>query len=231
MISRHFTPSRKLSDLIAANHDLILLLPRFGIELGFGEKTVQEVCNIYHVPVDFMLTVCNVYTFDNFQPDINMLAASDMSMLVPYLLASHKYYTVERLPHIEVHLQHIADRVQPKYGHILKQFYADFQKVIAHHFECEEKHCFPRLEQLQKGGSGEAATVNPYDADDHCDIVDRLNDLTQIAYKYLPGNVLPEETIDLVFDILQLVADIQRHALIEDKILLPYIEWLERSRR
>ena len=58
--------------------------------------------------------------------------------------------------------------------------------------------------------------------------MDKLNDLTQIVYKYLPGNVLPEETMEVVFDILQLAADIQKHALIEDKILTPYVDWLER---
>ena len=62
-------------------------------------------------------------------------------------------------------------------------------------------------------------------------LVDKLNDLTQIVYKYLPGNVLPEETWELVFDILQLSADIQKHARIEEKILIPYMEWLERSVR
>ena len=65
----------------------------------------------------------------------------------------------------------------------------------------------------------------------HTMLVDKLNDLTQIVYKYLPGNVLPEETWELVFDILQLSADIQKHARIEEKILIPYMEWLERSVR
>lgn len=61
--------------------------------------------------------------------------------------------------------------------------------------------------------------------------MDKLNDLTQIVYKYLPGNVLPEESIEVVFDILQLSADIQKHALIEEKILIPWFSWMERSAR
>lgn len=220
----------KLADLIAVNHELILLLPRFGIELGFGEKTVQQICDLYHVPVDFMLTVCNVYTFEDYSPDIEMLAGKDMSMLVPYLLASHRYYTHERLPHIETHLHHIADRTVPKYGSILKQFYADFRKEISLHFEYEEQYCFPRLQRLQQGLHDEGNGVGTCDVESHGDLVDKLNDLTQIVYKYLPGNAMPEETMELVFDILQLSVDIQRHALIEDKILTPYMEWLERSR-
>ena len=227
---KQFSQNMKLADLIAVNHELILLLPRFGIELGFGEKTVQQICDLYHVPVDFMLTVCNVYTFEDYSPDIEMLAGKDMSMLVPYLLASHRYYTHERLPHIETHLHHIADRTVPKYGSILKQFYADFRKEISLHFEYEEQYCFPRLQRLQQGLRDEGNGVGTCDVESHGDLVDKLNDLTQIVYKYLPGNAMPEETMELVFDILQLSVDIQRHALIEDKILTPYMEWLERSR-
>ena len=141
----------KLADLIKANHNIMLLLPRFGIPLGFGEKSVQDVCAAHNVPVDFMLLICNVYTFDDYLPDINQLAATNMQPLVPYLKESHRYYTGERLPHIEAHLHHIADRVEGKYGQILKQFYADFRREIEDHFKYEEQYDFPVLLSLQNG--------------------------------------------------------------------------------
>ena len=225
-----FTARMKLADLIAANHNLILLLPRFDIPLGFGEKSVREVCAASNVPVDFMLLICNVYTFDDYLPDMEQLAATDMSLLVPYLEASHKYYTGERLPHIEAHLHHIADRVGGRYGTILKQFYADFRREIEAHFQHEEKVDFPKLKRLQQGLSVRRQPLT-HTEKSHVGLVDKLNDLTQIVYKYLPGNVMPEETMELVFDILQLSADIQKHALIEDKILTPYVNCLERSQK
>ena len=54
--------------------------------------------------------------------------------------------------------------------------------------------------------------------------------MTQIIFKYLPGNVSPEDSIDVVFDIFQLSADLNKHALIEDRILVPYVEMLEAKR-
>ena len=224
----HFTPNMKLADLIAANHNVILLLQRFNIPLGFGEKSVREVCAANNVPVDFMLLICNVYTFDDYLPAVEEFAATDMSLLVPYLEASHRYYTIERLPHIGEHLSHIADRVGGRYGEILNRFYADFRSEISAHFQGEEQTIFPRLIALQKGAKGKKGVVR-HDEKSHESLVDKMSDLTQIVYKYLPGNVLPEETMELVFDILQLSADIQKHALIEDKILVPYVNWLERS--
>lgn len=218
----------KLADLIKANHNIMLLLPRFGIPLGFGEKSVREVCAAHNVPVDFMLLICNVYTFDDYLPDIDQLAATDMRPLVKYLKESHLYYTRERLPHIEAHLHHIADRVESKYGQILKQFYADFRREIEDHFKNEEECDFPILLSLQNGEKMKKTTMS-HSNNSHSGLVDKMNDLPQIVYKYLPGNVLPEETTELVFDILQLSTDIQKHALIEDKILIPYVNWLERS--
>ena len=226
-----FTSRMKLADIITANHNIILLLPRFGIPLGFGDKSVREVCTANNVPVDFMLLICNVYTFDDYLPDIESLAATDMRPLLKYLEESHSYYTNERLPHIEAHLHHIADRIGQRYGEILKKFYADFRREITEHFREEEQYDFPKLRSLQDGtrkAEGGKRKAESGKNKSHNGLVDKLNDLTQIVYKYLPGNVLPEETMEVVFDILQLSADIQKHALIEDKILIPYMKWLER---
>lgn len=223
-----FTPRMKLADIIAANHNIILLLSRFGIPLGFGEKSIREVCAAADVPVDFMLLICNLYTYDDYLPDVEQLASVDMRPLVPYLKASHNYYTQERLPHIESHIGHIAERVGGRYGEIFRQFYTDFRNEITAHFLYEEQHDFPLVESLQLGRRPRGS-VKSHSEKSHGDLVDKLNDMTQIVYKYLPGNVAPEETMELVFDILQLSADIQKHALIEEKILIPYVGWLERS--
>ncbi len=229
MTENYFTPRMKMADIISNNYFLILMLPRLGIPLGFGEKSVRDVCQAHNVPVEFMLLISNVYTFDNYQPSEEELAAADMRLLVPYLQASHNYYTGERLPHIEAHLHHIADRIEPRYGSVLKNFFADFRHEISDHFRIEEEYHFPKLLQLQQGLRPPRRRIaHPEEA--HGGIVDKLSDLTQIVYKYLPGNVLPEETMELVFDILELSADIQKHAMVEDKILIPYMKWLERSK-
>lgn len=222
-----FTSRMKLADIIAANHNVILLLPRFGIPLGFGEKSVHEVCAASGVPEDFMLLICNLYTFEDYLPMIDELSEIDMTPLVPYLKASHRYYTDERLPHIGAHIDNIAGQIDNRYGKVFQQFYADFRNQIEDHFSSEEKYEFARVLALQQGVS-RRGLMKGTSKRTHPDLVDKLNDLTQIVYKYLPGNVLPEETMELVFDILQLSSDIQKHALIEDKILQPYMQWLER---
>lgn len=230
MNKKLFTERMKLADLIASNYSLILMMPRFGIPLGFGDKSVQEICTAHNVPTDFVLLICNVYTFNDYLPDDTELTSTDMSLLVPYLLASHHYYIEERLPHIERHLHNIADKAGDRYGTVLKQYFSDYQNEVRDHFSCEERDVFPSLLQLQKGEREKTPIARKF-IESHGNIEDKLTDLTQIVYKYLPGNVLPEESCEVVFDILQLASDLAKHALIEEKILLPYVTWLERGRK
>lgn len=221
-----FSKEMKLADLIAANYTLILVLPRFGISLGFGEKSVETVCRTNNIPCEFFLMVCNVYTFDHYIPDMKIPEKINMRLLVSYLRESHKYYINERIPHIGMHLRDIAENAGGKSGAILEQFYADYLNEVSEHFNYEEKTVFPHIEALEKGISDNIYKINQF-IEHHSDIEEKLDDLTQIIYKYLPGNVLPNESIELVFDILHLSSDIKKHTLIEEKILVPYVEYLE----
>ena len=61
----------------------------------------------------------------------------------------------------------------------------------------------------------------------HSNIEDKLNDLIQIIFKYLPKNTFLNESIELIFDIMQLSNDLKKHQLIENKVLIPYVTVLE----
>lgn len=228
-----FTENMKLADLISANHNLILMLPRLGIPLGFGDRSVARVCHMYDVPVDFFLLVCNVYTFDAYLPKKEMIKSIDMSPLVPYLHASHQYY-LRHLPHLGHLIDGMATKVDKRYGNMLRHFFAGYKNEVEEHFDYEERTVFPYIERLIHTPETDDVTPETFHirdyAEAHGNIEDKLNDLTQIIFKYLPGNVSPEESIDVVFDIFQLSADLNKHALIEDKILVPYVEMLEASR-
>ncbi len=225
MTTTLFNERMKLADIIAANHNLILMLPRLGISLGFGDKSVQQICLQHNISPSFVLLIFNAYTFDNYTPNTNDLDHIDMSMLVPYLKASHSYYINQRLPHIARHLKHVADTIEPRYGHVLQQFLSDYQQQVHLHFEEEEQLVFPLLQRLQQGYTNSHGPSSNF-IESHTDIEDKLQDLTQIVYKYLPSTAMPEEHIELIFDILQLSADLEKHAMIEEKIMMPYISML-----
>ncbi len=207
-----FTGRMKMADMIASNYDLILMLPRFGIHLGFGEKTVKEVCREYSIDEHFFLTVCNIYTFDDYRPDDEESSCIDNRLVAEHLRASHRYYLEERLPHLQHHLDHITENAGHS-GEILRKYYADYCREVREHVRREEKN----LDQMLEG----TPTVNEHYLKSHDNIRDKLSDLTQIIYKYLPGERLTEEMMELVFDILQLSRDLEKHAMIEELLLQP----------
>lgn len=207
-----FNGRMKMADMIASNYDLILMLPRFGIPLGFGEKSVKEVCRDNGVDDHFFLTICNIYTFDDYRPDDEELAHIDNHLVAEHLRASHRYYLEERLPHLQHHLDHITERAGQS-GELLRKYYADYCREVREHVRREEKN----LTQMLEG----TPTVNEHYLKSHDNIRDKLTDLTQIIYKYLPGERLNEEMMELVFDILQLSRDLEKHAMIEELLLQP----------
>ena len=225
-----FTPKMKLADIISSNPSLVLILQRFRIELGFGEKSVAEVCRANGLSEQFFLLICNVYTNDRYLPSMEELQETDMSSLVPYLIASHSYYLDERIPHIERHLDRIAEACPKNHKEILQRFFHDYKTEVQNHFLYEEKTVFPYIEALRKGESGDGYSINQFE-ENHSNIEDKLNDLTNIIIKYLPGNIMPKERVSVLFDIFQLSGDLNKHSLIEEKILIPYVETMERSQR
>lgn len=215
-----FTSRMKMADMIASNYDLILMLPRFGIPLGFGDKSIKEVCRDNDVNENLFLTVCNIYSFDDYRPDDEEVAAIDNRLVVAHLQASHRYYINDRLPHLQHHLDHIADSTGEQQASILKNYFADYCREVREHVRREDKTLTAMLEHLRDGEPLSKAVSDHY-VKSHDNIKDKLSDLTQIIYKYVPGESLNEEMMELVFDIMQLSRDLEKHAMIEEMLLLP----------
>ncbi|MBR5638520.1 MAG: hemerythrin domain-containing protein [Muribaculaceae bacterium] len=242
-----------LSALITAQPQLLLTLSHFGIPMGFGDKTIAQVCAENGVNPQFFLLICEVYSNDNYVPSPAKLRATPMEGLVPYLLRSHDYYLNRRLPHIGHHLEKIADMLPPRAGKAIKQFFNAYIEEVREHFAHEEKIVYPHIKRLLNRENCDKFTIKSY-LDTHDNLEEKLSDLVQIIFKYLPSSShkegfhtpplspsilegeLPlspshgdDDAIDMIFDILQLSHDLRKHAIIEDKILGPYVKQLEKS--
>lgn len=224
-----FNEKMKLADLLLANPNLILLLSRFNIPFGFGDHKVAEVCNRHGVSASFFLMICNIYSSKNYMPTKEEILAADIDSLSKYLKASHQYYLDKRLPHIGGHLKKIADSMDKKIASVLTHFFNEYYDEVTAHFSYEEKVVFPYILELKTKGKSEDYHIESF-TKAHTNIEDKLDDLTQIVFKYLPESIIPDEAVGVVFDILRLSEDIKKHSLIEEKILVPYVEHLEHRR-
>ena len=62
MINR-FMETDKMSNVINSDYRLLQIISRFGITLGFNEKTIKEVCDEQNVDCQTFLAVLNISEF------------------------------------------------------------------------------------------------------------------------------------------------------------------------
>ena len=224
-----FSKETKFSELMTDDRRLLQLLPRFGIGLGFGDRNVEQTCQMNQVNAELFLMICEIYSDDRFKPRQEELHKIDMRDLLSYLKASHRYYLDERFPHIEEHLQRIIDACGQKYGPMLSHFYGEYKQEVMRHIQYyEEEVVFPYIEALLNGQPTDSYKIKEFQHN-HTNIQDVLDDMMNILLKYLPGDILPKERIEISYDIMELSDDLNRHSLIEEHILIPYVETLENT--
>ena len=73
-----------MSDLICENYPMLLVLSRFGISLGFGDKTIGEVCEDSGVDTKTFLTIVNLLlddhtTAEQIDPSLSVEALGKLS--------------------------------------------------------------------------------------------------------------------------------------------------------
>lgn len=82
-----------MSDLICENYSLLLVMSRFGLSLGFGDKTVEQVCHQQWVHTATFLAVVNFMddeccASDEYRQEVSIEA------LMAYLQQAHSYFLV-----------------------------------------------------------------------------------------------------------------------------------------
>ena len=221
-----FTENTKMAELVISNPTLMLTLSRFGIELGFGDQNVKEVCEKANVSPSFFLLICNLYSNPEFIPSKDDIKSVDANAILSYLLESHKYYLEERLPHIESHLKRIVEACPARFGNTINRFFNEYKDEVENHFKYEEEVVFPYIKSLCNNTLIPNFSIHEFESN-HSNIEDKLNDLMNILIKYLPANVFPKERIEISLDIMEVTSDLRSHTLVEERILVPFVEMME----
>ena len=56
-----YTADMKMAELVQSNYQLLLLLPRFGMELGVGEDSITVQCKRHGVSPELFVMICNIF--------------------------------------------------------------------------------------------------------------------------------------------------------------------------
>lgn len=214
----------KMINLISDNYDLLQALGSFGINLGFGDKTVREVCDSQNVDTYTFLAVVN-FTINGYKEfdDADRLS---ISTLVQYLKASHTYYLDFQLPFIRQKLVDALDEADNLARLILK-LYDEYAHDIRNHMKYEEKNVFPYVDSLLLGQANENYDIETF-SKHHMQTDSKLRELKNIIIKYLPSDAHRNSQLTAtLYDIYNCEDWLDQHANVEDEIFIPAIRHLE----
>ena len=138
----------KMISLISDNYDLLQALGSFGINLGFGDKTVREVCDSQNVDTYTFLSIVN-FTMNGYK-DYDDADRLSIPTLVKYLKAFHTYYLDFQLPFIRKKLVDSLDE-NDNLARLILKLYDEYSHDIRNHMQYEEKTVFPYVDSLLAG--------------------------------------------------------------------------------
>ena len=219
-----YEPDDKMITLIKDNYSVLQALGSFGMNLGFGEKTVSETCALNGVDTYTFLAVVNLQFNDitDYENDERI----SVPTLLHYLKASHEYYLDFQLPFIRRELEDSLGHDE-RIGRLMMKFYDEYAQEIRRHMKYEEKTLFPYVQSLLEGQPKGDYTIETF-SKHHAQADMKLHELKLMIIKYLPQDGLHNNQLTATLhDIYENEVWLRQHAEVEDHILVPAIRRLE----
>ena len=189
-----------LSELLAQHHILIPIVNRFGIRLGVGDKTIEDICEEQGLNVGFILVILNVYLDENYISD-KILAQFGLEPIANYFNETIQNYLHSLVPNIEKHLHAfiaLSGSESEELKALQKVFY-QFKEELVKHLEKGLEHTGPYPHEL-------------------------LRDIKSILIKHVSDNFNQNLCYAVIFSVGSLEDDLVIHNRLRDSVLIPKLK-------
>lgn len=217
--SGNYRPKDRMVDLITEDYRFLQVLSRFGIPLGFGDKSIEEVCNTNGVDCKTFLTVVNFINNDSLPSDDIDLS---LSSLLHYLQQSHIYFLEFFLPSIRRKLLDAIKMRDSDVSFLIIKLFDEYVEGVAEHMNEEENNLFKTVNEIylrQSDKYEEMPATNKH----HAKVGTKLKELKNIILKYCPEGPNANLLNAALYDIYRCEEELTSHCMIEDLLLLPAI--------
>ena len=225
---RIYIPTDKMSDIICDNYSLLQVMSRFGLPLGFGDYTVEEVCRSHQVDCRTFLSVAN---FINKEHSRTSFSTEDISVesLMVYLKNAHHYFLDFQLPTIRRKLLEAIDcSMDNEVTFLILKFFDSYVQEVRNHMNYEDRYVFTYVEHLMKGQKSEEYNINMF-VRHHEHIDEKLTELKNSIIKYYPASQHAHLMNAVLFDIFNCEKDLASHTHVEDHLFVPAVLRLEQE--
>jgi regulator of cell morphogenesis and NO signaling len=217
----------KMSDLICDNYSLLMVMSRFGLSLGFGDKSVKDVCESQHVDYRTFLAVANFISEEQYSYSIDNDSFS-IPALMDYLKRAHTYFLDFNLPAMRRKLIEAIDCSRDNdVAYLILKFFDEYAKEVRRHMEYENEAVFTYVEQLLQGRLSDEYDIATF-ASKHNQIDTKLKELKNIIIKYYPEKKNNNLLNAVLFDIFNCEQDLASHCQVEDYMFVPAVAQIEK---
>jgi regulator of cell morphogenesis and NO signaling len=225
----YIKPHMKMADLINENYSILLLLEHFEIDFAVGDRTLEQLCMEYGVDESVFVIICNLY--NGFYPDEKDIGAlGSIPDIIRFLKNSHRYYKNDKYPEIKEYLRILYERHQTDQILLIDRFFNKYFEEVLEHLDYEEEVAFPYfIELLENGGGGVPSEFSVSDyREHHTDIETKLTDLKNLLLRHISIENDLAIRRKFLYSLFELENDLTIHSLVEELILLPMIERVEK---
>lgn len=230
----------QMADIIHHDYTLLPVINRFDIHLGVGNKSIDQLCTEKKISTEFFLVIINTFHDNQYFP-AQHLQSFPAEMLINYLKQTHIYYLNRVLPAIENQIENMEANceVNGETLTLLHNFFKEYRNELVGHIEREEQVVYPYVMELDKAlQTGHSTTdlinkmkdytITNY-KEEHENVEEKLYDLKNLIIKYLPETKTDNYCHLVLRELFELQRDLSNHSRIENLILLPKVEEMERQ--
>lgn len=214
-----FDKQSLLSDIVFSDVSVLHVLNRFGIRLGVGDATVEEICGRRGINAELFLTIVNTHLNDDYFPERELQSFS-AGEIADYLRSAYRFCREFLLPNVERHFNSLRRVTAGGNSNIdlLMRFFLEFKQELTDSLAEEEARWSAGSVRHDDGCHCTAAT-------DCCEpdttVLDKAKDLISFFVIHLRGDCDPNLCTAVVSALFTLEKDLRQNYRIRDRILRP----------
>lgn len=196
--------SSRLSEILFEYPELITVVNRFGISLGVGDKSIDELCRESNTDSAFVTALLNI-CLGNESAETANLGDFDSRQLAQYLYQTNNYYRDALLPNIERHLNSLVNHSSEADNlDLLRKFFYEAKRDLLDVLQEDISHLSPPVD---KGLHSDSITI----IEKGTATADKFFDLANFFVKHLKGEYDHNLCRGVVTAILTLYKDLNTY--------------------
>lgn len=225
---QNITFDSQIAELMINNKQILYMLERFDIPLGFKDSNIEEIAVLNKINKHSLLAITQLII--NNEANISNCEKDSIKDIIIFLKNSHKSFKSKILA-IRENIDKFSNDIEGKYELLLNKFFEEYIQDIDEHFKYEEEHVFPYIENLIDYYTTNITSIKSIEQFEHThsDTELKLRDLKNILIKYIPSNLSSTYRNKILYRLYDLEPDLYLHSIIENYILIPIVKKFEKS--